>query len=114
VNHIGLTVSELARMLGFIKRIRREFIESYTYKTLNMAFVRPGLFGLCIMRVDLLMRFICQKLSTIQHKFRRFAPRGLGWTSQPMSTYKSRYLLLGLEVLNDRRKVAAALFSVTP
>jgi hypothetical protein len=60
--------------------------------------------------VDLLMRFIWQKLSTIQHNFRRFAPRGLGRTSQPLSTYKSRYLLLGLEVLNDRRKVAAALF----
>jgi hypothetical protein len=34
VNHIESIVSKLARMLGFIKRISREFSDPYTYKTL--------------------------------------------------------------------------------
>jgi hypothetical protein len=36
--------------------------------------------------------------------------RGLDWTAQPLPPYESRCLLLGLEVLSDRRKIAAALF----
>jgi hypothetical protein len=36
--------------------------------------------------------------------------RGLGWTTQPLPPYESRCLLLGLEVLSDRRKIAGALF----
>jgi hypothetical protein len=43
VDHIVSIVSKLARILGFIKRISREFNDSYTYKTLYVAFVRPGL-----------------------------------------------------------------------
>jgi hypothetical protein len=40
VDHIGSIVSKLARMLGFIKRISREFNGPYTYKMLYAAFVR--------------------------------------------------------------------------
>jgi hypothetical protein len=43
VNHIELILSKSARMLGFIKRISREFNELY------VAFVRPGLeFASCV------------------------------------------------------------------
>jgi hypothetical protein len=41
VNHIESIVSKSARMLGFIKRVSREFRDPY--KTLYVAFVRPGL-----------------------------------------------------------------------
>jgi hypothetical protein len=41
VNHIESIVSKSAGMLGFIKRILREFND--TYKTLYVAFVQPGL-----------------------------------------------------------------------
>jgi hypothetical protein len=43
VNHIGSIVSKSARILGFIKRISRDFSDPYRYKTLYVAFVRPGL-----------------------------------------------------------------------
>jgi hypothetical protein len=42
VHHIESIVSKSARILGFLKRISREFSEPYTYKTLYVAFVRPG------------------------------------------------------------------------
>jgi hypothetical protein len=43
LNHIESIVSKSVRILGFIKRISREFNEPYTYKTLYVAFVRPDL-----------------------------------------------------------------------
>jgi hypothetical protein len=49
-------------------------------------------------------------IASIKDNFIRFALRGLGWTTQPLPPYESRCLLLGLEVLSDRRKIAAALF----
>jgi hypothetical protein len=49
VNHIGSIVSKSARMLGFIKRISRDFNDPNTYKTSYVAFVRPGLeYALCV------------------------------------------------------------------
>jgi hypothetical protein len=39
VGLIGSCVSRLARMLGFIKQILKEFNDPYTYKTLYVAFV---------------------------------------------------------------------------
>jgi hypothetical protein len=38
VNHIESIVLKSARMLGFKKRISREFSDAYTYKTLYVAF----------------------------------------------------------------------------
>jgi hypothetical protein len=38
-------------MLGFLKRISREFNDPYTYKKLYVDFVRPGLEYLYIVRV---------------------------------------------------------------
>jgi hypothetical protein len=50
------------------------------------------------------------RIERIQHNLIRLALRGLGWTTQPLSSYDSRCLLLGLEVLSDRRKIAVALY----
>jgi hypothetical protein len=43
VNHIESIVLKSARMLGFKKRISRQFIDPYTYIVLYVAFVWPGL-----------------------------------------------------------------------
>jgi hypothetical protein len=43
VDQIGSIVSKSARMMGFIKRSSREFNDPYSYETLYVAFVRPGL-----------------------------------------------------------------------
>jgi hypothetical protein len=44
------------------------------------------------------------RIERIQHNFIRFALRGLGWTTHPLPPYESRCLLLGLEVLSNRKK----------
>jgi hypothetical protein len=109
VDHIGSIVSKSAKILGFSKQISREFNDPYTYKTLYVAFVRPGLeYALCVWPPH--QEAHSAKIERIQHNFIRFALRILGWTTQPMPPYESRCLLLGLEVLSDRRKIAAALF----
>jgi hypothetical protein len=50
------------------------------------------------------------RIERIQHNFIRFALRGPGWTTQPLPPYESRCLLLRLEVLSNKRKIAATLF----
>jgi hypothetical protein len=41
--HIETIISKSSRMLGFIKRISREFRDPYTHKTLYTSLVRPNL-----------------------------------------------------------------------
>jgi hypothetical protein len=102
-------VSKSARMLGFKKRISREFNDPYTYKTLYVALVRPCLeYASCAWSPH--QEVHSARIKRIQHNFIRFAMRGLGWTSKPLPPYKSRCLLLGVKVMSDRRKIAAALF----
>jgi hypothetical protein len=109
VNHIESIVSKSARMLGFLKRISREFNDPYTYKALYVAVVRSGLeYASCVWSAH--EEVHSARIERIQHNFIRFALRGLVWTTQSLPYYESRYLVLGLDVLSDRRKIAAVLF----
>jgi hypothetical protein len=47
----------------------------------------------------------------MQHNFIRYAVRQLPWRVWPLPAYDARCLLMGLEVLSDRRIVASALFA---
>jgi hypothetical protein len=103
VGRIETIVSKSASMLGFIKRISREFNDPYTYKTLYVAFVRPGLeYASCVWSPH--QEVHSTRIERIKHYFIRFALRGLGWTTQPLPLYESRCLLLEMKVLSDRRK----------
>jgi hypothetical protein len=83
VDHIGSIVSKSAKMLGFIKRISREFNDHYTYKTLYVAFVRPGLkYASCVWSPH--QEVHLAKIENIQHTIIRFALRVLDWTTQPL------------------------------
>jgi hypothetical protein len=74
VDHIGSIVSKSAKMLGFIKRISREFNDPYPYKTLYVAFVRPGLeYASCVWSPHQAVHS-----TRIQPNFTRFAFRGPG------------------------------------
>jgi hypothetical protein len=80
VDHIGSIVSKSARILGFIKRISRDFSDPYTYKTLYVAFVRPGLeYASCVWSPH--QEVHSARIERIQHNFIRFALRGLGRTT---------------------------------
>jgi hypothetical protein len=78
VNHIGSIVSKSARMLGFIKRISREFNNPNTYKTLYVAFIQVWSMHRACGR---LIQVHSARIERIQHNFERFALRGLGWTA---------------------------------
>jgi hypothetical protein len=41
--HIEAIISKSSRMLGFIKRFSRDFLDPYTHKTLYTSLVRPNL-----------------------------------------------------------------------
>jgi hypothetical protein len=74
-----------------------------------VAFDRPGLeYASCVWSPH--KEIHSARIERIQHNFIRFALRGLGWTTQPLPPCESRCLLLRLEVLSDKRKIAAALF----
>jgi hypothetical protein len=87
VNHIESIVSKSARMLGFIIFISKEFNDPYTYRTLYVAFVRPGLENaLCVWSPH--QEVHLARIERIQHNFLRFALRGLGWTTQLLPSYE--------------------------
>jgi hypothetical protein len=47
----------------------------------------------------------------MQHNFIRYAVRRLPWRVWPLPAYDARCLLIGLEVLSDRRIVPSAIFA---
>jgi hypothetical protein len=92
VDHIESIVSKSARILRFIKG--RECNDPY--RTRRCMWLLSG-------RVESVI------IERIQYNFIRFAFQVLGWTTQPLPSNESRCLLLGLEILSDRREIAAAL-----
>jgi hypothetical protein len=94
-------------MLGFIKRISREFCDPYTYKTLFVSLVRPKLeYANCVWSPH--QAGHSKRIEKIQHNFVRFGLRGLRWTTLP--SYEARCVLVGLDSLEDRRMLASAMF----
>jgi hypothetical protein len=78
VNHIESIVSKSARKLGFIKRMSSEFNDHYTYKTLYVTFVRPGLeYASWVWSPH--QEVHSARIERIQHNFIRFELQGLGW-----------------------------------
>jgi hypothetical protein len=77
LNHIESIVSKSAGMLGFIKRILREFND--TYKTLYVAFVQSVLeYASWVWSPH--QEVHSARIERIQHNFIRFALQGLGWS----------------------------------
>jgi Reverse transcriptase (RNA-dependent DNA polymerase) len=108
LNHIETIIAKSSRMLGFIKRISKEFKDYYTYKTLFVSLVRPNLeYASSVWSPHQACH--SERIERIQHNFLRFALRLLGWTVNPLPPYDCRCALLGLDSLEDRRTVSSAL-----
>jgi hypothetical protein len=70
------------------------------YKTLYVAFVRPGLeYASCVWSP--LQEVDSAGIERIQHNFIRFALRGLGWTAQPLPLYE-QMPLVGAGVIEEK------------
>jgi hypothetical protein len=100
----------LGDMLGYIKRIGKEFRNPYTLKTVYNSFVRSHLdyasvvwnpyYGVHLKRIE-----------AIQKEFLKFALRTLGWSRDiELPPYCQRCRLIDLDVLSSRRRVSCALF----
>jgi hypothetical protein len=95
-------------MLGFIKRISRDFRDPYTHKTIYTSLVRPNLeHAACVWSPH--QSVYSERLERVQHNFIRYAVSQLPWRVWPLPAYDARCLLIGLEVLSNRRIVISAL-----
>jgi hypothetical protein len=81
----------------------------YSYKTLYTSFVRPNLeYAACVWSPHQSVQ--SERLQRVQHNFIRYSVLRLPWRVWPLPAYDARCLLIGLEVLSDRRIVASAPF----
>jgi hypothetical protein len=94
--HIEAIISRSSRMLGFIKRISREFHDPYNHETLY-TFLQGRISN---------MPLAFGRITRITSQFIRYAVRRLAWRVWPLPAYDARCLLIGLEVLSDSRIVA--------
>jgi hypothetical protein len=94
ISHIDSIINKDSRMLGYIKRIGKDFTDPYTLRTLYNTFVRSNLdyagviwspyYGVHIDRIE-----------AVQRKFVRFVLRFLGWqTGVVFSPYCQRCKLI--------------------
>jgi hypothetical protein len=105
LHHIEAIISKLSRMLGFIKRVSRDFRDPYTHKILYTSLVGPNLEqASCVWSPHQLVH--SERLERIQHNFNRYAVRRLPWRLLLLPDYDASCLLIGL----DRRIVTSALF----
>jgi hypothetical protein len=104
-SHIDSLIVKASRMLGYIRRVGKEFRDPYTLKTLYNSFVRSHLdyasvvwnpyYGVHLKRIE-----------AIQKKLLRFALRSLGWNRDiELPPYCQRCRLIDLDVLSSRRRV---------
>jgi hypothetical protein len=79
--HIEVVISKSSRMLGFIKRLSREFSKPYIYKMLYVSLLRINLeYAVSVWSKH--QEIHSAKVERIQHSFVRFALRGLGQLDQ--------------------------------
>ena len=108
--HFDNIVSKAMSMLGFVKRMCRDFEDPYTLKALFSSFVRSQLeyasvvwcpnYGIHINRIE-----------SVQRNFIRFALRKLPWIdSNAFPSYENRCELIKLETLQNRRVIFNVLF----
>lgn len=108
--HIDSVVNKGMSMLGFIKRMSREFRDPYTLKALYVSLVRSKIeYACCIWQPF----YACHvnRIERIQENFIKFALRRLGWNAtSSLPPYEDRCALLKLETLKKRRDVTRTLF----
>jgi hypothetical protein len=102
LNHIESIFSKSAGMLGFIKRISKEFNDCYTLKKRFVSLLRPNLkYASGVWPPHQACH--SERIERIKQNFVRYALRMLHWTADPLPAYHSRCALLGLESLEDQR-----------
>lgn len=104
--HIDYAVSKSYSMLGFIMRQAWNFTDPYSLKSLYCSLVRPHLeYAMVVWNPAFAVH--SARIESIQKKFLKYALRKIGWTDRlVLPSYVSRCLLIDLETLELRRKIA--------
>jgi hypothetical protein len=106
LSNIEAVIWKLSRMLGFNKRISREFHDTYSHKTLYTSLVRPNLeHAACVWSLH--QSVYSERLEQVQHNFICYAVRRLPRRVWPLPAYDARCLLICLEVHSDKRIVTS-------
>ena len=109
-DHVAYVVSKASSQLGFLFRFAKKFKDAYCMKALYCSIVRPILEYSSVVWSPYYQNET-QRIEAIQRKFIRFALRHLRWAHPyNLPSYKSRCMLINLELLAERRNVAKACF----
>jgi hypothetical protein len=107
-SHIESLIVKASRMLGYIRRVGKEFRDPHTLKTLYNSIVRSHL-GYVSVVWNPYYGVHLKRIEAIQKKFMKFALRTLRWNRDiELPPYCQRRRLIDLDVLGSR--VLCALF----
>ena len=107
--HIDSVVNKGSAMLGFIKRLSKEFRDPYTFKVLYTTYVRSKLEYACCVWQPFYVTHI-NRIERIQEKFIKHALKRLPWNPDlELPPYENRCRVLVLDTLNKMKDVARAL-----
>jgi Reverse transcriptase (RNA-dependent DNA polymerase) len=110
VPHLDATISKASKMLGFIKRIGKEFRDVHALKTLYISLVRSILEYAGVIW-NPYYRNHSDRIERIQRRFVRFALRNFRWiANRQLPPYCQRSRLIDLDPLYVRRQIACILF----
>ena len=104
--HMDYICARAFSMLGFLKRNSKGFKDLGTLKILFFSFVRSLLEYCCIVWSPNYSSH-SDRLERVQRSFSRFALYRSGFRNHP---YTTRCLLLGIDLLSNRRKIACDVF----
>lgn len=105
--HIDYICARAFSMLGFLKRNSKGFKDLGTLKILYFSLVR-SLVEYCSIVWTPNYQSHSDRLERVQRSFSRFALFKSGFKNRP--SYTTRCLLLGIDLLSNRRKIACSIF----
>ena len=109
-DHYDYIISKSYSMLSFLKRTCKEMNNVYALRSVYCAFVRSTLEFASIVW-NPYYDIHCKRIESIQKQFMLYALRKLGWRNRlELPSYRSRCLLINLELLSDRRRNACIFF----
>jgi hypothetical protein len=110
ISDIDSLVVKASRMMGYVRRIGKEFKDPYTLKTLYNLFVRSNLDNASVVWNPYYGVHL-KRFEPIQKKFLRFALRTLSREIE-LPSYCQKCCLIDLDVLSSRPRVSCALFII--
>lgn len=107
--HINAIVSKANSILGFVKRNSSDFRDPYTVKSLFCCLVRPIIEYCSVVWNPTTLNCVI-RIERVQKSFLRFALRHFVMNNEILLNYKSRCKLLGMQNLEQGRKIFDVMF----